>query len=45
MQDKYREEAYQSFDNVCGEIPLFENEVRGLDMVKKVTQALFQVSG
>jgi arsenite-transporting ATPase len=41
MQDKYREEAYQSFDNVCGEIPLFEQEVRGVDMVKKVTQALF----
>ena len=41
MQDKYREEVYQSFENVCGEIPLFENEVRGIDMVKKVTQALF----
>ncbi|TET52543.1 MAG: arsenic transporter [Desulfobacteraceae bacterium] len=41
MQDKYREEVYQSFENVCGEIPLFENEVRGMDMVKKVTQALF----
>jgi arsenite-transporting ATPase len=41
MQDKYREEVYQSFDNVCGEIPLFEEEVRGVDMVKKVTQALF----
>ncbi len=41
MQDKYREEVYKSFENVCGEIPLFENEVRGIDMVKKVTQALF----
>ena len=41
MQDKYREEVYKSFENVCGEIPLFENEVRGMDMVKKVTQALF----
>ncbi|MBW2038073.1 MAG: TRC40/GET3/ArsA family transport-energizing ATPase [Deltaproteobacteria bacterium] len=41
MQDRYREEVYQSFENVCGEIPLFENEVRGVDMVKKVTQALF----
>jgi arsenite-transporting ATPase len=41
MQDKYREEVYQSFENVCGEIPLFENEVRGVDMVRKVTQALF----
>jgi arsenite-transporting ATPase len=43
MQDKYREEVYQSFENVCGEIPLFENEVRGVDMVKKVTQALFSL--
>jgi arsenite-transporting ATPase len=41
MQDKYREEVYKSFENVCGEIPLFDNEVRGVDMVKKVTQALF----
>ena len=45
MQDKYREEVYQSFENVCGEIPLFEEEVRGVDMVKKVTQALFPPSG
>ena len=45
MQEKYREEVYQSFENVCGEIPLFENEVRGVDMVKKVTQALFSHSG
>ena len=41
MQDKYREEVYKSFENVCGEIPLFDNEVRGIDMVKKVTHALF----
>jgi len=41
MQDKYREEVYKSFENVCGEIPLFDNEVRGIDMVKKVTRALF----
>ena len=41
MQDKYREEVYKSFENVCGEIPLFENEVRGMDMVEKMTQALF----
>jgi arsenite-transporting ATPase len=41
MQERYRKEVYESFDNVCGEIPLFEREVRGLDMVRKVTQALF----
>jgi arsenite-transporting ATPase len=44
MQDRYRQEVYDSFENVCGEIPLFEQEVRGLDMVKKVTQALFATS-
>ena len=44
MQAKYRKEVLQSFKNVCGEIPLFENEVRGLDMVKRVTQALFSPS-
>lgn len=44
MQDKYREEVYKSFENVCGEIPLFENEVRGIDMVEKMTQALFSPS-
>jgi arsenite-transporting ATPase len=41
MQERYRQEVYESFDNVCGEIPLFDQEVRGLEMVKKVTQALF----
>jgi arsenite/tail-anchored protein-transporting ATPase len=45
MQDKYREEVHQSFENVCGEIPLFEEEVRGVEMVKKVTHALFQSAG
>jgi len=44
MQDKYREEVRQSFESVLGEIPLFEREVRGLDMVKKVTEALFSSS-
>jgi len=44
MQDKYREEVRQSFESVLGEIPLFEREVRGLDMVRKVTEALFSSS-
>ncbi|MBU2497410.1 MAG: ArsA family ATPase [Proteobacteria bacterium] len=41
MQDRYREEVYQSFEKVRGEIPLFEKEVRGLDMVRKLKDALF----
>ncbi len=40
MQDRYREEVYKSFDNVLGEIPLFEKEVRGLEMVEKLSNAL-----
>jgi arsenite-transporting ATPase len=42
MQDRYRDEVYASFKDVRGEIPLFEKEVRGLNMVEKVTDALFQ---
>lgn len=42
MQDRYREESAQSFENVCGEIPLFEKEVRGTEMIGRVTDALFQ---
>jgi arsenite/tail-anchored protein-transporting ATPase len=41
MQDRYREEVYQAFEKVRGEIPLFEKEVRGLDMVRKLKEALF----
>ncbi len=41
MQDRYREEMDQYFKEIRGEIPLFEKEVRGLDMVGKVTDALF----
>jgi arsenite-transporting ATPase len=41
MQDRYREEVYQSFEKVRGEIPLFEKEVRGLDMVRKLKESLF----
>jgi arsenite-transporting ATPase len=42
MQDRYREEANNLFKNICGEIPLFEKEVRGIEMVGKVTASLFQ---
>jgi arsenite-transporting ATPase len=41
MQDRYREEVKESFENVCAEIPLFEKEVRGTDMVAKLSEALF----
>jgi len=41
MQDRYREEVYQSFENVRGEIPLFDKEVRGVDMVGRLSEALF----
>lgn len=41
MQDRYREEVYNTFKDLRGEIPLFENEVRGLDMVEKLSEALF----
>jgi len=44
MQDRYREEVYKGFENVRGELPLFENEVRGIDMVSKLSEALFPVS-
>jgi len=41
MQDRYREEVYKGFENVRGEIPLFEKEVRGMEMVGKLSEALF----
>jgi len=41
MQDRYREEATSLFKDLRGEVPLFEKEVRGLDMVGKLTEALF----
>jgi arsenite-transporting ATPase len=43
MQDRYREEVYKGFENVRGEIPLFEEEVRGMEMVGKLSEALFPV--
>ena len=42
MQDRYREEVSQSFERVLAEIPLFEKEVRGLEMVGKLSEALFK---
>lgn len=41
MQDRYKEEVYRFFDNVRGEIPLFDQEVRGVDMVGRLSDSLF----
>lgn len=42
MQNHYLEEIRRSFSNVCGEVPLFDKEVKGLEMVGRVSEALFQ---
>lgn len=44
MQQSYLDEVQNSFEHFCGTIPLFEQEVRGLDMVKRVTGELFKTS-
>ena len=41
MQDRYREEVNKYFKDLRGEIPLFEKEVRGMEMVAKLSDALF----
>ena len=41
MQDRYRGEVNESFKNLRAEIPLFEKEVRGPEMVAKLSEALF----
>jgi len=41
MQDQYKKEVYDQFENIRGEIPLFENEVRGMERVSRLSQALF----
>jgi arsenite-transporting ATPase len=41
MQDRYREEASTNFKDIRAELPLFEKEVRGLEMVGKLSEALF----
>ncbi len=44
MQDRYREEANAIFNDIRGEIPLFEKEVIGLEMVGKLSDTLFKNS-
>ena len=41
MQDRYRGEVNESFENVRAEIPLFEREVRGTEMVARLSEAIF----
>ena len=41
MQDSYMEEIRSSFANVRAVVPLFEKEVRGLEMLKRTAETLF----
>lgn len=41
MQDRYRGEVERYFENVRAEIPLFEKEVRGTEMVARLSESLF----
>ncbi len=42
MQDRYMDEIWQKFDSmVRARVPLYENEVRGVESMKRMGQALF----
>ena len=41
MQDDYMEEIERSFPDVRSVVPLFETEVRGVDMLGRTAQYLF----
>jgi arsenite-transporting ATPase len=41
MQDSYMEEIWRSFPDVRAIVPLFEKEVRGLEMLRRTAQHLF----
>jgi arsenite-transporting ATPase len=41
MQDAYMDEIWDSFSDVRGIVPLFETEVRGVDMLKRTADHLF----
>ena len=41
MQDAYMEEIWQSFPNVRAIVPLFEREVRGVEMLERTAGFLF----
>jgi len=41
MQERYMEEIWRSFPNVCALVPLFETEVRGVPMLERVAERVF----
>ncbi len=41
MQDDYMEEIWRSFPDVRAIVPLFETEVRGIEMLERTAQAMF----
>ncbi len=41
MQDRYMEEIWRSFPDVCALVPLFETEVRNVGMLERVADKVF----
>ena len=42
MQDRYMEDIWQKFDGmVRATVPLYETEVRGIDSMRRMGEALF----
>ncbi len=41
MQDSYMEQIWKDFDNVRAIVPLLDNEVRGVESLKKMAQYAF----
>ncbi|HID62394.1 MAG TPA: arsenic transporter [Anaerolineae bacterium] len=41
MQEEYMAEIWRSFSNVRAVVPLFETEVRGVEMLERTAQAMF----
>ena len=41
MQDVYMEEIWRSFPDVRSIVPLFETEVRGVEMLERTANHLF----
>ncbi len=41
MQDAYMEEIWRSFPDVRAIVPLFETEIRGVEMLERTAQAMF----
>ncbi|HEY73017.1 MAG TPA: ArsA family ATPase, partial [Thermoflexia bacterium] len=41
MQDGYMEEIWRSFPDVRATVPLFETEVRGVEMLRRTASHLF----